>query len=112
MTRFIPPEVAEAITKLGQDIRKGRLRRHISVDDMKTEASISRTTLYKVEKGDPKVEISTYATVLYVLGKLTLKRFADVADTDHDPWRDIEEKDLPKRIRKSHRRMTDADEPD
>ncbi len=63
-------------------------------------ASISRTTLSKVEKGDPGVSAGTYATVLFTLGMAD--RLADVADPRHDAvGRDLEEEHLPERIRLS-----------
>lgn len=100
MSRRPPTQVIEAIAKIGQDIRYARLRRRISVEDLSTHASISRTTLHKVERGDPTVAINTYGTVLYILSKPTLKRFADVIDSTVDPFRD---QHLPKRVRLKHR---------
>ena len=49
---------------------------------MAERAGISRTTLNKVEKGDPSVSIAIYATVLFVLG--FVERLSDVADIQHD----------------------------
>jgi ESS family glutamate:Na+ symporter len=48
-----PIPVKRALRKLGQDIRDARRRRRIPVVIMAARASISRTTLNKVEKGDP-----------------------------------------------------------
>jgi hypothetical protein len=46
-------------------------------------ASISRTTLVKIEKGDPGVAIGIYATVLFVLGMAD--RLGDLAAPKNDP---------------------------
>jgi len=65
-------------------------------------ASISRTTLNKVEKGDPGVSLGSYATVLFALGMAD--RLADVADPRHDTvGLELEEEHLPERIRLSRR---------
>lgn len=45
---------------------------------MAARASISRTMLNKVEKGDPGVGLGTYATVLFVLG--LAERLGELAD--------------------------------
>lgn len=61
-------------------------------------ASISRTTLHKVENGDPGVAAGTYATVLFALGME--ERLADLADRRHDSvGLDLEAELLPERIR-------------
>jgi hypothetical protein len=64
---------------------------------MAQRAMISRTTLVKVESGDPGVSIGIYATVLFVLGMTD--RLADIADASHDRMGlDLESENLPKRI--------------
>jgi hypothetical protein len=65
---------------------------------MAERAFITRTTLRKVESGNPGVSLGIYATVLFVLG-LT-PRLADLADTrGDDVGLQLEEERLPKRIR-------------
>lgn len=96
----LPLPVLRALRKLGGDIRDARLRRRIPTTMMAQRASISRTTLGKVEKGDPGVQLGIYATVLFVLG-LT-DRLADLADLRHDKaGLELEEERLPQRIRLS-----------
>ena len=61
-------------------------------------ALLSRTTLTKIERGDPGVSVGAYATVLFVLGMAD--RLADLADPRHDAVGvDLEAERLPKRIR-------------
>jgi hypothetical protein len=61
-------------------------------------ASISEPTLIRIERGDPKVAIGSYATVLFVLGMAD--RLADLIDPKNDPvGLQLEEENLPKRIR-------------
>jgi hypothetical protein len=62
-------------------------------------ASISRSTLYKVERGDPGVGLGVYATVLRGYGML--ERLEGLVDARWDrAGLALEESRLPRRIRK------------
>src|SRR6185436_87686 len=101
-SRQIPIPVNRALRKLGHDIRDARRRRRIPVAILAERASSSRMTLNRIEKGDPRVSIGAYATVLFALGMAD--RLADVADPRHDSLGlELEEEHLPKRIRLSRR---------
>lgn len=101
----LPFPVRRVLRKLGGDIRDARLRRRIPTTIMSERASISRTTLYKVEKGDPGVSLGTYATVLFVLG--LVERLAEIADIRHDATGlELDEENLPQRIRRSGRKKS------
>jgi hypothetical protein len=94
----LPIPVRRALRKLGHDIRDARRRRRIPVAIAAQRASISRTTLVKIEKGDPGVAIGSYATVLFVMGMAD--RLADLADPKNDAvGLQLEEEHLPQRIR-------------
>ena len=94
----LPAPVKRALRKLGHDVRDARRRRRIPVAIAAARASISRTTLVKIEKGDPGVGIGIYATVLFVLG--LIDRLAELADPKHDTvGLLLEEEHLPQRIR-------------
>ena len=67
-SKGLPLPVQRVLRKLGRDIRDARLRRRIPTTIMAERASVSRTTLNKVEKGDPGVSLGIYATLLFVLG--------------------------------------------
>jgi len=96
----LPVPVIRALRKLGHDVRDARRRRRIPVAILAERASISRTTLNKIEKGDAGVYIGNYATVLFALG--LIERLADLADVTHDAvGRELEEEELPQRIRLS-----------
>lgn len=96
---MVPIPVRRAVRKLGQDIRDARLRRRISTAVMAERASISRTTLNKIEKGNPGVSLGNYANVLFVLGMA--ERLGDLADAKTDTvGLELEEERLPQRIRK------------
>ena len=99
----IPVPVIRALRKLGQDIRDARRRRRIPVAILAERASISRSTLNRIEKGDANASLGNYATVLFALGMT--ERLADVADPRHDAvGRELEEEHLPERIRLSRRK--------
>ena len=99
---MVPIPVRRALRKLGQDIRDARLRRRIPTAVMAERASISRTTLNKIEKGDPGVSLGNYANVLFVLGMA--ERLGELADVKTDTvGLELEEERLPQRIRKPRR---------
>jgi len=98
-TSKLPIPTLRALRKLGRDVRDARRRRRIPVAVMAERASISRTTLSKVEKGEPGVSVGAYATVLFVLG--LAERLGDVADPGTDELGlALEEERLPQRIRR------------
>jgi DNA-binding XRE family transcriptional regulator len=98
----LPIPVRRALRKLGSDIRDARRRRRIPAAVLAERAAISRTTLVKVEKGDPGVSFGTYATILFSLGMLD--RLSDVADVRHDDLGlMLAEESLPKRIHNTSR---------
>src|SRR5258707_14282439 len=97
-----PVPVTRALRKLGHDIRDARRRRRIPVAILAQRASISRTTLNKLEKGDAGVSLGSYATVLFALGMVD--RLADLGDPRNDPvGLQLDEDQLLERIRRSDR---------
>jgi len=97
-TSILPIPVRRALRKLGHDIRDARRRRRIPASIAAQRASISRTTLVKIEKGDPGVAIGLYATVLFVMG--LEEKLGDLADSRNDSvGLQLEEERLPERIR-------------
>ena len=105
--RTLPVPVTRALRKLGSDIKDARRRRRLPMSIVMQRASISEPTLIRIERGDAKVAVGSYATVLFVLGMAD--RLADLVDPKNDPvGLQLEEENLPKRIRgtskqKSHR---------
>src|SRR5271154_5656801 len=99
----LPIPAARVLRRLGNDIRDARRRRRIPAAILAERASISRTTLNKIEDGDDGVYIGNYAAVLFALG--LIDRLADLADATHDKTgRELEEEQLPERIRLSRPR--------
>ncbi len=98
----LPIPVRHALRKLGHDLRDARRRRRISVAIAAQRASISRTTLVKIEKGDPGVALGLYATAVFVLGMV--EHLADLADPKNDTMGlQLEEEHLPQRIRSARK---------
>jgi hypothetical protein len=94
----LPIPVTRALLKLGKDIKDARRRRRLPMAIVTQRASISEPTLIRIERGDPKVSMGSYATVLFVMGMAD--RLADLVDATNDPvGLQLEEENLPKRIR-------------
>lgn len=94
----LPIPVTRALRKFGHDIKDARRRRRIPIAIAAQRASISKPTLMRIERGDPRVAIASYATVLFVMGMA--ERLADLADPKNDPAGiQLEAEHLPKRIR-------------
>lgn len=96
----LPLPAAHALRKLGRDLALARRKRGISTEDMAARLFVSRDTLWRMERGDPKVSIGTLATAAFILqlherlGKLA-------APGDDTLGLNLDEKRLPKRIRRA-----------
>jgi transcriptional regulator with XRE-family HTH domain len=102
MRASVPLPVKRALIKLGDDIRTARLRRRISTAIMAERVMITRTTLRKLECGDPGVSFGAYATALFVLGLVS--RVADLADIrGDDVGLQLADEGLPRRIRSAQK---------
>ena len=62
------PNLRQALSMIGENIKFARLRRNYSTQMVSERAGISRPTLNAIEKGDPTVAIGSFANVLLVLG--------------------------------------------
>jgi len=94
--KTLPIPVMRALRKLGHDIKDARRRLPMAI--VIQRASISEPTPIRIERGDAKVAIASYATVLFVLGMVD--RLADLVDPKNDPvGLQLEEENLPQRIR-------------
>ena len=101
----LPIPVTRALRKQGHDIKDARRRRRLPMAIVTQRASISEPTLIRIERGDPKVAIASYAAVLFVMGMAD--RLADLVDPKNDPvGLQLEEENLPKRIRTRRKQKT------
>lgn len=64
------PSTQDILAKMGEQIKLARLRRNLPAELVAERADISRSTLWKVEKGDPSVAIGIYAAALHALGNM------------------------------------------
>lgn len=62
------PQEQRLLSGLGERLRLARKRRKLSNAAVAGRAGISRTTVYKVEAGDPGATLGSYVRVLAVLG--------------------------------------------
>lgn len=66
--QVIFPRYTELLEEMGQNIKLARKRRKITTIQMAERADISRSTLYLIELGSPKVAMGAYFNVLRILG--------------------------------------------
>lgn len=62
------PQEQRLLSYLGERLKLARMRRKLSNAVVAQRAGISRSSLYKVEAGDPGATLGTYLRVLAVLG--------------------------------------------
>jgi len=74
------PKSQKALTQLGENIKLACKRRNYSQTLISDRTGLSRLTIRKIERGDPKVSIGHYIAVLAVLG--LVEDFAKVASDD------------------------------
>src|SRR5262245_35890276 len=99
----LPAAVVRALHKLGQDLSAARRRRRLPMALVAERAFVSMGTMVRVEKGDPRVSMGVYATVLFLFGMAD--RLTEIADASRDTvGLALEDEELPKRVRRSARR--------
>ena len=103
------PSVERGISKLGADLGFARRARQISTTDMAARMGISRSTLHRLEAGDPGVSLNTLAMALSVLG--LFDRLIDLVDpASDDLGLLLNRKALPRRVSRRHAKRLPADE--
>jgi len=65
---IIFPQEQRMLSSLGERFKLARLRRKLSNAAVAQRAGVSRSSVYKVEAGDPGATLGTYLRVLAVLG--------------------------------------------
>lgn len=107
MPRTLPvlfPATARQLEALGERLRLARLRRRFSAATVAERAGITRSTLYRAEKGDAGVALGTYVSVLRVLG---LHADLDAVARDDDLGRKLQDLELPERRTAPRRRKAE-----
>jgi transcriptional regulator with XRE-family HTH domain len=96
----LPPEVADALSHLGQNIGIARRRRKITLEEMASRMFVTRKTLSRLENGTPGVSLAVLASALWVLG--FEKDLLEIAHPEKDKVGMYRERQrLPKRVRPS-----------
>ncbi|HEX6038227.1 helix-turn-helix transcriptional regulator [Longimicrobium sp.] len=94
----MPLRVRNSLAKFGADIALGRRKRGLTGAMMAERIGVSRSTYFRVEKGDPTVSMGVYAMAMFVLGLGT--PFADLADARGDELGlALDAERVPKRVR-------------
>lgn len=77
------------VKRLGSNIYIARKRRNMSLVELSTKSSVSKTVLRRIEAGDTSVGLGKVFNVLDALG--LLNGFADIASPDLDRQQTINE---------------------
>jgi transcriptional regulator with XRE-family HTH domain len=102
----VHPSIARGIARLGQDISRARRARRISTTDMAARMGVGRSTLHRLEQGDPGVSLNTLAMALSVLG--LFDRLADLVDPASDELGlMLAEKTLPRNVSRRRRSLSE-----
>jgi len=96
----------QALSILGKSIRIGRMERAMTAQELADRAGISRTTLYKIEKGAPGPEIGAVFEVALLAG-VRLFEYDDAALRIENARLEEKLMLLPKRVRPSRTEVDD-----
>ncbi|MGE4553793.1 MAG: hypothetical protein AB7D57_11810 [Desulfovibrionaceae bacterium] len=97
---LLPISTRTGLVRLGESLRKARLRRRLKMTTVADRAGISRETLAKIQRGDPGVGMGHYAAVIFALG--LGNDWMTFADISRDPvGLALDEERLPRRARDS-----------
>lgn len=65
--QIIFPQSEHILAQFGENIKLARKRRKITTTQVSERASINRSTLYQIEKGNPSVSMGAFFNVLRVM---------------------------------------------
>ena len=66
--QILSPRYQSVLETLGENIKLARKRRKLTSAQVAERADIARSTLYQIEKGNPKVAMGAYFNVLKTFG--------------------------------------------
>ena len=98
----IMPKTEEILRVMGEQIKLARLRRDLTSELVAERAGISRSSLWKVESGNPAVAMGIYAAMLHALNDMD-KDLLLIAKDD-ELGRHLQDMDLITRKRASRRK--------
>lgn len=92
-----PIAVVRAVTRLGQNIARARIRRGLKQVDLAKKTGLALGTLRRIEEGNPTTALSAYFTVLWALG--LEREFENLGSPDRDEeGKTLELARQPKRV--------------
>lgn len=98
----IMPDTEKILRSLGEQIKLARLRRGLTAELVAERAGISRSSLWKVESGNPAVAMGIYAAVLHALNNMD--RDLLLVARDDEMGRKIQDMDLILKSKRSERK--------
>ena len=94
----VPSADGIALTRLGADVSEARRRRRLTMEVVATRAMTTRQTVARIERGDPRVAMGTWASVLFALQ--IAGRLGELASPSGDTTgHALDAERLPKRAR-------------
>jgi len=91
--------VSRRLADMGASVRRWRLMQSLKAEELAERAGISRSTLQKIERGDPGVSIGAVMSVMQALGQIDhVVGSFDPLSTDVGRLRSTET--LPSRVRR------------
>jgi hypothetical protein len=79
---FLPPQVIQSLSTLGEGLALARLRRKESLRSWALRMGVAVRTVQRMEKGDPGVGMGVYAMGIWLMGRS--QALADVAAPEFD----------------------------
>lgn len=98
----IMPDTEKILRSMGEQIKLARLRRGLTAELVSERAGISRSSLWKVESGNPAVAMGIYAAVLHALNNMD--RDLLLVARDDEMGRKIQDMDLILKSKRSERK--------
>ncbi len=98
--KSLHPQILESIVQLGLRLKGARKRRRMTMESFAERVGIAKSTLQRMEKGDPTVSMGAFVNAIFILGldKEIKNLLAPERDTRGFLENDLR---LPKRIRKT-----------
>ena len=104
----IMPGTEEILKTMGEQIKLARLRRDLPAELVAERAGISRSSLWKVESGNPAVAMGIYAAVLHAVGNMDTDLL--LIAKDDELGRQLQDMTLITRRRASRSRSRKSDQ--
>ena len=92
--KMMPRALSQILELMGEQIKLGRQRRLLSMQDIADRATVTRLTISRVEHGDPTVSMGIYARVLYALN---LEKDITLLAADDTLGRQLQDSELLKK---------------